>query len=84
MSIRHAYCIRHYQSNLIVMLILNARPIMHRGHRRCFLSGSETTSVNLYLPEWADNVHPTDLIDSEMDPWLNIVNEAQLFECMRT
>lgn len=55
-------------------------PILSRGIRKCFLPGSSTTSVNLLLPEWADNIHPTQKNDAVMDPWLNIVTETQFLE----
>ncbi|KAL3785771.1 hypothetical protein HJC23_007327 [Cyclotella cryptica] len=60
------------------------RPIMYRGMRKCFLpSGpgdSSRTSVDLFLPEWADSLHPTQKNEAEMDPWLNIVTESQFLE----
>jgi len=36
--------------------------------------------VTLFLPGWADNIHPTEQNDGEMDPWLNFVSEEQFLE----
>ena len=55
-------------------------PILSRGVRKCFLPGSKTTSVNLLLPEWADNIHLAQKNDAEMDPWMNILTETQFLE----
>ncbi|KAL7532090.1 hypothetical protein ACHAXR_004426 [Thalassiosira sp. AJA248-18] len=52
-------------------------PILSQGLRQCILPN---TAVTLFLPEWADNVHPTQQNDGEMDPWLNLVSEEQLLE----
>lgn len=36
--------------------------------------------MNLLLPEWAESVHPTDINESEMDPWLNVATEPEFLE----
>ena len=54
-------------------------PTLFQGLRKCFLPQSNT-AVTLLLPEWADNVHPTQQNDGEMDPWLNLISEELLLE----
>ncbi len=54
-------------------------PILSNGLRKCFV-GSSKTSATLFLPSWAESVHPTQLNDAEMDPWLNIASEELLEE----
>lgn len=36
--------------------------------------------MTLFLPEWAENVHISQKIDGEMDPWMNLLSEEQLLE----
>lgn len=54
-------------------------PMLSNGLRKCILASDSKTSATLFLPSWA-NVHPTQLNDAEMDPWLNIVSEELLEE----
>lgn len=54
-------------------------PILSNGLRKCFV-GSSKTSATLFLPAWGESVHPTQLNDAEMDPWLNIASEELLEE----
>lgn len=54
-------------------------PLLAQGQRRCRLPRTGT-AVTLFLPQWADNVHPVQHNDAEMDPWLNVVGEGQLLE----
>lgn len=54
-------------------------PILFQGLRKCILPQSNT-AVTLLLPEWADNVHPSQQNDGEMDPWLNLISEELLLE----
>lgn len=54
-------------------------PRLSQGLRKCSLPGSNT-AVTLFLPGWADNIHPTEQNDGEMDPWLNFVSEEQFLE----
>lgn len=51
-------------------------PILSHGLSKCII-GNDT--VTLFLPSWSQNVHPTQLNDAEMDPWLNVISE-NLFE----
>ena len=55
-------------------------PILSNGLRKCFVASNSKTSATLFLPSWAKNVHPTQLNDAEMDPWLNIASEELLEE----
>ena len=50
------------------------------GLRKCIIPNSDNMAVTLCLPKWADNVHPTQQNDGEMDPWLNLVSAEQLLE----
>jgi hypothetical protein len=54
-------------------------PTLSNGLRKCIVAGNSKTSATLFLPSWA-NVHPTQLNDAEMDPWLNIASEELLEE----
>jgi len=54
-------------------------PILSQGLRKCILPHTNM-AVTLFLPEWADNVHPSQQNDGEMDPWLNLVREEQVLE----
>jgi len=55
-------------------------PILSNGLRKCIISNdSSKTSATLFLPSWSQNVHPTQLNEAEMDPWLNVISE-ELFE----
>ena len=54
-------------------------PLLSEGLRKCSLPQTNT-AVTLFLPEWADNVHPNQQNDAEMDPWLNSVSEEQFLE----
>ena len=55
-------------------------PLLSNGLRRCAISiGNSKTSATLFLPSWTKNVHPTQLNDAAMDPWLNVASE-ELFE----
>eukprot|EP00581_Thalassiosira_minuscula_P038242 CAMPEP_0184472072 /NCGR_PEP_ID=MMETSP0740-20130409/107771_1 /TAXON_ID=385413 /ORGANISM="Thalassiosira miniscula, Strain CCMP1093" /LENGTH=108 /DNA_ID=CAMNT_0026848635 /DNA_START=1 /DNA_END=327 /DNA_ORIENTATION=+ len=54
-------------------------PILKQGFRKCTLPPSNM-EVTLFLPEWSDNVHPSQQNDGEMDPWLNLVSEEQFLE----
>jgi hypothetical protein len=40
----------------------------------------ERGSLNLFLPEWADNVDPTQHNEAEMDVYLDLLNEEQFVE----
>ncbi len=54
-------------------------PMLSNGLRQCVIaSDNAKVSVTLFLPSWAQ-VHPTQLNDAEMDPWLNVISE-ELFE----
>jgi len=55
-------------------------PILSNGLRKCIVASDSKTSATLFLPSWAENVHPTQLNDAEMDPWLNIASEELLEE----
>lgn len=55
-------------------------PILSNGLRKCIVASDTKTSATLFLPSWAKNVHPTQLNDAEMDPWLNIASEELLEE----
>ena len=55
-------------------------PILSNGLRKCIVASDSKTSVTLFLPSWAENIHPTQLNDAEMDPWLNIASEELLEE----
>eukprot|EP00580_Thalassiosira_gravida_P007784 CAMPEP_0201628058 /NCGR_PEP_ID=MMETSP0493-20130528/3110_1 /ASSEMBLY_ACC=CAM_ASM_000838 /TAXON_ID=420259 /ORGANISM="Thalassiosira gravida, Strain GMp14c1" /LENGTH=191 /DNA_ID=CAMNT_0048098707 /DNA_START=85 /DNA_END=661 /DNA_ORIENTATION=+ len=69
-------------------------PILSQGLRKCIVSSqsnnnndttsssasSSASSVTLFLPEWADNVHPSEENDGEMDPWLNLGREEEFLE----
>jgi len=54
-------------------------PMLSNGLRQCVIAtDASQVSVTLFLPSWA-RVHPTQLNDAEMDPWLNVISE-ELFE----
>jgi hypothetical protein len=54
-------------------------PMLSNGLRQCVIAtDASQVSVTLFLPSWAQ-VHPTQLNDAEMDPWLNVISE-ELFE----
>ena len=54
-------------------------PMLSNGLRQCAIAtDASKVSVTLFLPSWAQ-VHPTQLNDAEMDPWLNVISE-ELFE----
>ena len=55
------------------------RPRLVQGQRTCILPHA-ATAVTLFLPQWAETVHPKQQDDAEMDPWLNLVGEDQLLE----
>jgi len=54
-------------------------PMLSHGLRTCYPPHTKS-SVTLCLPKWADNIHPTQRNDGEMDPWLNLISEEQLLE----
>lgn len=55
-------------------------PILSNGLRKCIITNDPSkTSATLFLPSWSQNVHPTQLNEAEMDPWLNVISE-ELFE----
>eukprot|EP00584_Thalassiosira_punctigera_P010818 CAMPEP_0172547274 /NCGR_PEP_ID=MMETSP1067-20121228/16849_1 /TAXON_ID=265564 ORGANISM="Thalassiosira punctigera, Strain Tpunct2005C2" /NCGR_SAMPLE_ID=MMETSP1067 /ASSEMBLY_ACC=CAM_ASM_000444 /LENGTH=519 /DNA_ID=CAMNT_0013334341 /DNA_START=177 /DNA_END=1736 /DNA_ORIENTATION=+ len=54
-------------------------PMLSQGLRKCILPHTKT-AVTLFVPEWADNIHPSQQNDAEMDPWLNLVSEEQFLE----
>jgi hypothetical protein len=55
-------------------------PILSNGLRKCIVANDTSkTSATLFLPAWS-NVHPTQLNECEMDPWLNIATEELLEE----
>jgi len=39
-------------------------------------------SMALMLPTWADNTNPKQFRDTEMDPWLNVINDTEFSELL--
>ncbi|KAL7553535.1 hypothetical protein ACHAWF_016816 [Thalassiosira exigua] len=54
-------------------------PMISNGLRKC-IQPQTNDAVTLFLPQWSDNVHPTEENDGEMDPWLNLVTEEQILD----
>jgi hypothetical protein len=72
----HMFSIRSYSPTSLSIVF---SPILHQGLRKCVLPRANM-AVTLYLPEWAENVHISQMNDGEMDPRMNILSEEQLLE----
>lgn len=59
----------------VAYFYLPFRPRLSDGLRKCQLPNSDI-NVTLFLPEWADNVHPMHGNEAEMDPVSSIIFRA--------
>jgi len=57
------------------------RPCMINGLGKC-TSIDKSIKMSLLMPTWADNTHPQQHNNAEMDPWMNIIGETDLSEML--